>query len=189
MIDFFIFNKGHIQIITTMKSVLFLVLIIFPFILHSQNDIFDVCRKGTYKDISTIYDQSPNSINIRNEEGYLPLTLASYHGNEEVVKFLVTKVDDLNGSSNYGTPLMAAVVKGNLDIVKILLNVKVDTNIADVNGTTALHYATIFNQVETVKLLVDAGARIDLKDNRGQTSLDYATLKGNQQILAIFNNQ
>ncbi|RLD26735.1 MAG: ankyrin repeat domain-containing protein [Bacteroidetes bacterium] len=170
------------------RLLLTLSLLLLPFLIYSQKDIFDVCRKGTVKDISVIYNENPNSINIRSEQDYLPLTLACYHGNEEVVMFLVNKVDDINGSSSYGTPLMAAVVKENLNIVKMLLSKEADTNIADVNGTTALHYATIFNQVETVKLLLEAGARVDLKDNRGQTAKDYAALKNNEQIITLLNN-
>lgn len=154
----------------------------------AQNDIFDACRKGTVNDVISIYNKDKTSINKTNEIGYTPLILACYHGNEKVVEFLVERVEDINGSSDYGTPLMAAVVKGNTKIIEMLLDKNADTNIADVNGTTALHYATLFKQPEIVELLVNAGAKADIKDGRGQSAMDYALLNKNEQILKILKN-
>ena len=169
------------------KIILFLIFISFS-ITYSQNNIYDVCRKGTVDDLVTIYKNNPSSINQVNESGYTPLFLACYHGHEEVVEFLIDKVDDVNGSSDYGTPLMAAVVKGNLSIIKMLLAKNADTNIADANGTTALHYAILFKQLDMVKLFVKAGAKADIKDGRGQSAIDYAILYDNDQILKLLKN-
>lgn len=171
-----------------MKRIYFLLFFISFSVTYSQSNIFDACRKGTVNDVASIYKNNPNSINQVNEAGYIPLILACYHGNEEVVEFLVDKVDDINGSSDYGTPLMAAVVKGNFNIVEMLLNKKADTYIADVNGTTALHYAILFNKPEIVKLLVKAGAKSDIKDGRGQSAMDYAVLKNDEQLLKLLKN-
>ena len=171
-----------------MKRIYFLLFFISFSFTYSQSNIFDACRKGSVNDIVSIYKNSPNSINQVNESGYTPLILACYHGNEEVVGFLIDKVDDVNGTSDYGTPLMAAVVKGNLSIIEMLLEKEADPNIADVNGTTALHYATLFKQPEIVKLLVKAGAKSDIKDGRGQSALDYAVLNNNEQILKLLKN-
>ncbi len=171
-----------------MKRILFLLFFISFSFTYSQNDIYDSCRKGTVNDVISIYTNNPNSINEPNEAGYTPLILACYHGNEEVVNFLIDKVKDINGTSGYGTPLMAAVVKGDLNIIELLLDKKADTNIADSNGTTALHYATLFKQTDIVKLLVKAGAKSDIKDGRGQSAFDYAVLNNNDQILKLLKN-
>ncbi len=171
-----------------MKKIYFLLLFITTSVTFSQSNIFDACRKGTVTDVNVFYLNDNNSINKTNESGYTPLILASYHGNEEVVEFLVDKVDDINGSSDYGTPLMAAVVNGNERIVEMLLKNNADTNITDMNGTTALHYATLFKKPEIVKLLVKAGAKSDIKDGRGQSALDYAMLSKNEQILKLLKN-
>ena len=155
---------------------------------NAQTNIFDACRNGSVSDVVSIYTKNPNSINATNEAGYTPLILACYHGKSAIVKFLVDKVDDINGISDYGTPLMAAVVKGNIEIIQMLLARNADTNVADANGTTALHYATLFKQTEIVKMLVKAGAKVDIKDGRGQSPRDYAVLNRNEQILKIFKN-
>lgn len=171
-----------------MKKLYFILFLFSTSITYSQSNIFDACRKGTVNDVISIYTKDTNSINKINEAGYTPLILACYHGNTDVVQFLIDKVDDINGTSEYGTPLMAAVVKGDLNIVEMLLDKNADTNITDANGTTALHYATLFKQTDIVKLLVKAGAKSDIKDGRGQSAMDYAILNNNDQILKILKN-
>jgi len=155
-------------------------------IISAQNNIFDVCRSGSLEDITKIYKFNPESINKKNDQGYSALILACYNGNEPVVTFLIDKVDDINGSSDYGTPLMAAVVKGNLSITKLLLDKKAKTNVTDANGTTALHYATLFKQTEIAKLLVAAGANYNLKDGNGKSAYDYALINNNKELLTLF---
>ena len=171
-----------------MKILYFILFFISVSVAYSQSKIFDACRKGSLNEIISIYTNDSNSINEVNEAGYTPLILACYHGKEKVVEFLVDKVDNINGTSDYGTPLMAAVVKGNIEIIEMLIAGNADTNIADANGTTALHYATLFKQTEIVKLLVKAGAKVDIKDGRGQSPRDYAVINRNEQILKIFKN-
>ena len=171
-----------------MNKLYLLLFFISTSVTFSQSNIFDACRKGNVNDLISIYTKDTNVINKTNEAGYTPLILACYHGNEDVVAFLIDKVENINGTSDYGTPLMAAVVKGNLNIIEMLLEKNADTNIADANGTTALHYATLFKQPDIVKLLVNAGAKADVKDGRGQSALDYAVLNNNDQILKILKN-
>ena len=172
-----------------MKKLYFLIFFISVSFGFSQNDIFDACRKGNVNDVISIYTKDTNSINKPNDTGYTPLILACYHGNEDVVKFLIDKVQDINGSSDYGSPLMAAVVKGNKNIVEMLLNKNADANIADTNGTTALHYAVMFKNYDIIKLLIEANADINLKDNRDKSAIEYAKLLNDKKIINLLNNQ
>ncbi len=171
-----------------MKKLLFIIFAISFSQVYSQENIFDACRKGKLNEVISIYTEDPNIINQKNSDGYSPLILACYHSNYDVVKFLINKVDDINGTSDYGTPLMAAVVKGNSNIVEILLEEKADTNIADNNGTTAMHYAVMFKKYEIIKLLLRAEADINLKDNRGQSALDYAAIYNDKKINNLLKN-
>lgn len=152
----------------------------------SQQDIFDAARKGTVEDVKNIIKQNPEAINSVNEAGYSPLILACYKGNSAVSDFLVTRVKDINGNSSMGTPLMAAVVKGNKEIVKILLEHRANPNIADPSGVTALMYATIFKQYEIVEMLLKANAVTDLKDIRGNSAVDYARISKDEKLAQLF---
>lgn len=153
---------------------------------YSQQDIFDVARKGTVEELKTMLKENPAALNSVNKEGYSLLVLATYRGNNEVAKFLVEKGADINGTSNYGSPLMAAVVKGNAEMAKLLLEHKADTSIADSSGNTALIYATIFKKYEIAEMLVKAKANIDIKDIRGNSAPDYAKMTNDEKLMQLF---
>lgn len=152
----------------------------------SQQDIFDIARKGTVEEVKIAMNQNPDIINSVNEEGYSPLILASYRGNIEVAKFLIKNVKDINGSSPMGTPLMAAVVKGNKEIVVALLENNANPNLTDANGTTALIYAVQFNKEDIIKLLLNFEADKSKTDNKGKTAFEYAVFSGNEEIINLF---
>ena len=115
----------------------------------------------------------------------MPLTLACYQGNAEVAVFLAEHVKDINGISKRGTPLMAAVFKREIAIVKALLKMNADSNIFDDNGTTALQYAVMSRNETITKLLVDATADVKFKDKRGNSAVDYGNLTQNQTIINL----
>lgn len=165
-----------------MNKTYFFLLLILNFNLFAQNNIFDACRNGDLTTLKKIYNDNPESINTENKDGYLPLTLACYYGHLEVVDFLAEKVKNINGTSKFGTPLMAAVVKGYAKITEKLLLHKANPNSKDANNTTALHYAIMFKKKDLVKLLLEAGADLSLKDNNGNSPEDYAKMVNNTDI-------
>lgn len=165
----------------------FLMVVLFFFqIGFAQLDIFDVARKGTVAEVEEIMKKNPDTINSLNEQGYSPLILACYRGNIDVAKFLIKEVKNINGDSSMGTSLMAAVVKGNIEIVQILLDNKANPNLADANGTTALIYAVQFNNSAIVKLLLDYKADKSKIDNKGKTAFEYAAFSNNDEIINLF---
>ncbi len=153
------------------------------------NDLFDIFRNGSVDMIEEVVKDDPDFIHRKNKDGYSPLILACYSGNIEVVRYLVEHSKNLNGGSKYGTPLMAASVKGYEKIVALLLEKGVDVNASDPNGTTALHYAIIFNFDNVAKQLAIAKANANLKDNRGKTAIDYAKMLGKNELLTLLTQK
>ena len=94
-------------------------------------------------------------------------------------------VNDINSTSGYGTPLMAATVKKNNYLVKLLLENNANPNLTDQNNSSALHFAVIFNQQEIIELLIKYKANPNIKDNRGNTALDYAKITNNNKIIQL----
>lgn len=151
----------------------------------SQQDIFDIARKGTVEELLTAMKENPDVINSVNAEGYSPLILASYKGNVAVAQVLIKNVKDINGSSSMGTPLMAAVVKGNKEILQALLENNADPNLTDANGTTALIYAVQFKNGDIIKLLLNYKADKSKIDNKGKTAFEYAVFSNDDEIINL----
>lgn len=144
-------------------------------------------RKGDLEAVTKLYEANPSVINSKNEEDYSPLTLASYYSNKDIVAFLVDKVKTVDGTSKFGTPLMAAVVKGNLPIVELLLKHKANPNIKDVNGTTAGHYAVMFKKYDIVEQLLNAKADFNVKDNNNKSAMDYIRVHNDEKLNQLLN--
>jgi hypothetical protein len=151
--------------------------------------IFDIARQGTLAQLKSAIKKDANIINTSSKEGYAPLTLACYSGNNEVAKYLITHVDDIDSKSSYGTPLMAATVKKNTELVRLLLQKKANPNAVDQNGSSALHFSVIFSYEEIIKLLMLAEADPTIKDNRGNSALDYARITNNKKITELLKQQ
>ena len=80
------------------------------------------------------------------------------------------------------TPLMAAVLKNQVSLFKMLLNEPHDLDIQDCYGLTALHLACMTGNLDVVRALVKEGAKMELKDDAGQTPLQVAKLNKNAII-------
>ena len=136
-------------------------------------------------EIKALTKNNPDIINNISKEGYSALTLACYYSNNDVATYLIEHVKDINSKSGYGTPLMAATVKKNSNLVKLLLENNANPNLTDQNNSTALHFSVIFNQQEIIELLMKHKADPNIKDNRGNTALDYAKITNNNKFIQL----
>ena len=163
----------------------FLAFLSFPNVKAQESSIFDVARNGSLMEIKALTKNNPDIINKLSKEGYSVLTLACYYSNNDVASYLIEHVKDINSKSGYGTPLMAATVKKNSKLVKLLLENNANPNLTDQNNSTALHFSVIFNQQEIIELLIKYKANPNIKDNRGNTALDYAKITNNNKIIQL----
>ena len=155
-----------------------ILLLFFSHVLCAQADIFELARRGSVQEVQAVVKETPSVLNTKDQRGSTPLVLACYYNNIEVVSYLIQKVDDINGSTKDGSPLMAAAVKGYNSIAQLLLDAGADPMIEDMNKTTALHYAAMFKNHELAQLLLDAGADPTIKimlGNRPRTTSLYKT--------------
>lgn len=170
------------------KNYFLLFSLFLTFCLHAQTkSVFDIARKGNLVEIKNVFQQNPKLINSVDTNGYTPLILACYRGNEEVALFLAEKVSDINYNSGMGSAIMAAVMSGNSAIVSKLIELKANLNEVDAQGKTALIYATFFNKNEIVKMLIKAGANLNIKDNEGKSAQDFATFNKNTELIILLN--
>lgn len=148
-------------------------------------NVFDVARKGTLAQAKELFKSDPKIFDSKSPEGFSPLILACYRGNNEVAKFMIESGCKLNGNSSMGTPLMASIVKGNNEIAKLLIEKNADVNLSDLNGTTALIYAVQFQNKTVLKLLLDNKADKAHKSKEGKTAFEYAVFAENEEIINL----
>ncbi len=169
------------------KLILLLLIFGVPFLSSGQQvlDVFEVARKGSVSQVKEILEANPKAFNVVNENGFSPLILACYRGNNEVAKFIITQGADINTKSDMGSALMACIVKGNNEIAQFLIANKADLNLIDNQGTTALMYAVQFKNIPIIKLLLANNANKDLKDNKGKTAFEYAVFSADEAIINL----
>jgi ankyrin repeat protein len=114
-------------------------------------------------------------------DGFTPLHLASYFGNEPMARLLLEHGADPDAISRNAMalrPLHSACAARNLGIAAILLARGVDVNARQHGGWTALHAAASHGDLPLVELLLKNGANPDLTSEDGKTSLDMAKDRG-----------
>jgi ankyrin repeat protein len=79
--------------------------------------------------------------------------------------------------------LIDAVRTGNKAAVQTLLQQRVDANVSEPDGTTALHYAVRTEDAQSVELLIRSGANVKAANRYGVTPLYLACISGNGAIV------
>jgi ankyrin repeat protein len=99
--------------------------------------------------------------NSVDKSGWTPLALASENNSTEIVTTLINHGADQNihvPSFGGETPLMTAIRKNNLQMLKVLVAAKPDLTLANSQGRTALSYARGYRDEEMIAILKKAGA-------------------------------
>ncbi len=103
--------------------------------------------------------------------------------NSELTKLLIAKGADVNAKAITGeTALMAASMRGYLDIVKLLIKNGAKVNAKSNYGQTSLMLSVYGDYVKVFKLLVKNGADMHIKNEEGTTLLMGASNIGSFKI-------
>jgi len=120
---------------------------------------------------------------------YLPIHQAVSKGHNEIAKKLINagcKIDELIYAGACCGCIHLAIMKENMEILKLLLAKKCEVNlIDDINGNSPLYLATTLDQVETVKILIAAGADVNLADWDEKTPLHFAASNGFGEVAKL----
>ncbi|HVG54678.1 MAG TPA: ankyrin repeat domain-containing protein [Vicinamibacterales bacterium] len=82
-----------------------------------------------------------------------------------------------------GVPLIEAVKAGDTEAVRALVAARADVNVAEVDGTTALHWAVHFDNLAAADLLIRAGGNVGAPNRYGVTPLWLACINGNEAMV------
>lgn len=115
------------------------------------------------------------------ESGLTPLALAAEMGQTEVVRILLENEVDPNCGGSV-TPLEAAVLEGNPEIVDLLVQAGADVNRPVEEGFTPLMSAVTMGNARIARQLLEAGAKTRLKNSDGDTAMDLAEAAGHDRL-------
>jgi serine/threonine protein kinase len=126
-------------------------------------------------------------INRSDRWGGSPLDDAHRHQQSHIVKFLRAK-GATTGSVNQTVNFITAAAGGDVDEVRLLLDVIPNINEGDYDKRTALHLAAGEGHVGVVSLLCMANADTNAEDRWGGRPLDDAERNRNTDVVRILKN-
>lgn len=93
---------------------------------------------------------------------------------------------DVNIKANNGENLLIlSSLRGYLDFVDILINLKTDLNSKNINGDTALMWLIFKGNIKILRTLIELGADVNICNNSGDTALMWATVLGDINIVKL----
>ncbi|XP_063438355.1 uncharacterized protein LOC134719280 [Mytilus trossulus] len=146
-------------------------------------------------------------LEYRDENSFTPLLISVFHGHIEIVQYLVSvgsnkeaktkvlnheilfsfkfEINSFRNREEDFTPLLFAIHKGYIEIVKYLVTAQCDIETRDKNGFTPLLFAVQEGHLEIVEFLVKAGCDIESKTKDDFTPLLVAVHEGHLEIVEI----
>jgi len=105
---------------------------------------------------------NPNKF-IDRKNGFMMLHFAAYEGCTEIVRLLVCHGANIDAQSRDRlTPLMGAVFKNHVDVVRVLCELKADLNIYDDMGRVALSIAIDLKHFQCAREIIAVGANVNI---------------------------
>ncbi|WP_264682379.1 MULTISPECIES: ankyrin repeat domain-containing protein [unclassified Wolbachia] len=145
-----------------------------------DKDLIAAAARGSLQTVKNLVEQGAN-IEAKNKDNKTPLDLARERNNMEMVNFLAQAKLDKD--------LRVAVIRGNLQTVKNLIEQGANIETKDKEEWKLLHYAAVRNHIMVVKFLVEQGANIETKDEKGRTPLHRAAERGHKEIVEFLVDQ
>ncbi|MDP6718196.1 MAG: ankyrin repeat domain-containing protein [Pirellulaceae bacterium] len=109
---------------------------------------------------------------------------------DEVKQRLASHAKRINDRrpSTGSTPLIDAAFRGNLEIVKLLLDRGAKVNATNRDGNTPLIAAAFMCRTEVVRLLLDQGASVNHKNELGETVLEILSRPWNEELARFYTD-
>jgi ankyrin len=89
----------------------------------------------------------------------------------------------LMGAADARPPIVDAAKRGDRAALRALVEKHADVNVAEADGSTALHWASYRDDVESADLLLRAGARVNAANDLGATPLWAAAQNGSEAMV------
>lgn len=120
---------------------------------YGNNALMLAAVKNPNPDILKILIEYGLNVNDKNDNGFDALTLASFNNSKlSIIETLIDYSANVNSTDKFGhTPLMAAALNGNDEIMRYLIKRGANASATDKNGLTVLDYYNKRQYLKTLK--------------------------------------
>jgi cytohesin len=129
-------------------------------------------------DVATILLAAGADLNARDRDGATPIDKAVRADHSKMVSALLVR-----GAQR--PALHEAILHGQTDLVRVLLEGGADPNRQSPEGSTPLDDACLKGEKEIVSLLIAHGAKVGVRNKSGATPLHDAALGGNRDVIQL----
>ncbi|KAG0053855.1 hypothetical protein BGZ83_000329 [Gryganskiella cystojenkinii] len=135
--------------------------------------------------------QTSSPMQSRDAEGNTGVLLACRSGQLDLLRYLIEEKGNSADMGNYEgrTPLMQAILLGNLEMVKLILKSLKDKetaiNMQDVLGNSAMHLCVSADNLDLLDELLRAGPDLGRANNDGDTPLIIAAKANASDVIRI----
>jgi imidazolonepropionase-like amidohydrolase len=118
-------------------------------------------------------------VNVKNNEGLIPLHYAAREGHKEIVELLLAHGADVNiGGADYNrTAAEFAMWSNHMEIVRLLVSKGADIS--------PLHFALYMKDEAKARSLIESGVDVNRRTPYGTTPLDRAVVAGLKDIVEL----
>jgi ankyrin repeat protein len=156
----------------------------------SPLDVFEAAAFGKTSRLEALLDEDPALVDAYAADGFFPLGLAAFFGQEEVVRLLLERGANPNVSARNAmkvAAIHAASAAGSLPIARLLIEAGADVNAVQQAGFTPLHAAAMAGRVDLAKLFLERGADPSAKADDGRTALAMAQEGKHQAVIDLLS--
>ena len=153
--------------------------------------LFSACRSGNIDIVKLLVNAGGDPLHVNERTCEMPIHIACRSENMGLFQYLNTKIGDKDKlwyqvNCLGQTLLHLACRRGNLLIVKEIINNACDCNPKDAKGMTPLHVACLKNTVEISKvLLAHLKVDVNIQNVFGDTPLHIACANDNPDIVTL----
>ena len=161
---------------------------------HTDISLFEAVKTGDLSRVKALLGALP-AVNVNekfnsmvdNRIGWSALHLAVFKGFLEIAKCLLDSGAAINAQEDKDdrTPLMMAVHRGDVAMVRMLIASQANINLQQLDGDTPLLRASSEGFSPIVTLLLEAGANVHTMDNLGWTPLIWASTNGHKDVVKL----
>ncbi|XP_014277235.1 putative ankyrin repeat protein RF_0381 [Halyomorpha halys] len=144
----------------------------------NETPLVQAVRAGNVRGVEMLLARGADSTIVpEGEETLTEMVLESQ--NPDMLKAFIKNGVDVK-SKDGDTVLHLIARSGNVEMLKVIKNIKLLGNIKNQNGLTALHFAS---DPSIVRMLIGMGADVNAKTGKGETALHFASAKGSLELV------